>query len=134
MAEIAQIGSEGVWAGFVPGAKQSQCYKYRIVSNNKGYTVDKTDPIAFHCEVSPKTSSVIWPLDYTWNDKDWMANRAAKSAHNAPVSIYECHVGSWKRIVEAGFRSMSYRELGPQLVELMPISLQYSASCGPSSR
>ena len=139
---LKQIGSEGVWAGFVPGAKQSQCYKYRIVSNNKGYTVDKTDPIAFHCEVSPKTSSVIWPLDYTWNDKDWMANRAAKSAHNAPVSIYECHVGSWKRIVEAGFRSMSYRELGPQLaeyckemgfthVELMPITEHpYFASWG----
>jgi 1,4-alpha-glucan branching enzyme len=139
---LERQGESGVWAGFVPGATQSQCYKFRIKSQQRGYTIDKADPLAFHCEVSPKTSSVIWPLDYEWNDADWMATRAKRSANDAPVSIYECHVGSWKRIKEAGFRSMSYRELGPDLaayckemgfthVELLPITEHpYFASWG----
>jgi 1,4-alpha-glucan branching enzyme len=139
---LARQGDSGVWAGFVPGAKQSQCYKFRIKSQHRGYTIDKADPYAFHCEVSPKTSSVIWPLDYEWNDSDWMATRAKRSANDAPISIYECHVGSWKRVKEAGFRSLNYRELGPDLaayckqmgfthVELMPVTEHpYFASWG----
>jgi 1,4-alpha-glucan branching enzyme len=135
-------GDSGVWAGFVPGAKQSQCYKFRIVAKHGNYTVDKADPLAFHCEVSPKTSSVIWPLDYQWNDAEWMAKRESKSSQNAPISIYECHTGSWKRMKEAGFRSLSYRELGPELaaycqelgythVELLPLTEHpYFASWG----
>jgi 1,4-alpha-glucan branching enzyme len=132
-ANPLKLIGQGVWSGFVPGAKQSQCYKYHIVSKSRGYTIDKTDPLAFHCEVAPKESSVIWPLDYEWQDATWMANRAGKSAQDAPISIYEMHVGSWKRVVEAGFRSLNYRELGPQLaayckemgfthVELLPIT------------
>lgn len=132
----------GIWSGFVPGAKQSQCYKFRIIAKQGTYTVDKADPLAFHCEVSPKTSSVIWPLDYQWNDAEWMAKRATKSSQNAPISIYECHIGSWKRMKEAGFRSLSYRELGPELaaycqemgythVELLPLTEHpYFASWG----
>jgi 1,4-alpha-glucan branching enzyme len=128
-----RIPDSGVWTTFVNGAQQSQCYKFKIRSQNNGYTVDKADPLAFHCEVAPKTSSVIWPMDYHWNDSEWMKTREQRSAQTAPISIYECHVGSWKRIHEAGFRSLSYRELGPDLakyckemgfthVELLPVT------------
>ena len=58
----------GVWAGFVPGATQGQCYKYRLRGKDGAAVPDKTDPLAFHCEVAPKTASVVWPLDYQWND------------------------------------------------------------------
>jgi 1,4-alpha-glucan branching enzyme len=94
--------------------------------------VDKADPFAFHHEVPPRTASVVWNLDYSWSDEEWMGSRAGRHALGAPISIYELHVGSWRRVHEEGGRSLSYRELAPQLaghvkhlgfthVELMPV-------------
>ncbi len=124
-------GSGGIWECFIPGNHQGECYKFHIASKFNGYTVDKTDPFAVLCEVSPKTASVVWNLDYQWNDTSWMASRGPKSAQEAAISIYELHVGSWIR--DEKHHSLNYRDLAPKLiahvknlgfthVELMPIT------------
>ncbi|HUH01626.1 MAG TPA: 1,4-alpha-glucan branching protein GlgB [Kofleriaceae bacterium] len=125
------VQSSGIWAGFVPGAVRGQCYKYRIESHVGGYTVDKADPVGARAELPPRTASVIADLDYEWRDQRWMADRGRRLGHDAPVSIYEVHLGSWRR--GDGDRFLSYRELAPALadyvadlgfthVELMPIT------------
>ena len=109
-------GNSGIWAGFVRGVGKGALYKYRIHSNN-GFCVDKADPIGFFHEVAPKTASVVWDLEYAWGDQQWMQQRTRKNALDAPWSIYELHPGSWQRVAEDGYRSLSYRELAPLLVE-----------------
>ncbi|MDQ3548506.1 MAG: 1,4-alpha-glucan branching protein GlgB, partial [Chloroflexota bacterium] len=114
---MTPTGSSGIWEMFVPGAGQGTIYKYRIVSRNQGYTVDKADPFAVHAETPPKTGSIVWPLDYEWNDGDWMENRHWRNASDAPISIYEVHLGSWMRVPEDDNRSLSYREIAHRLAE-----------------
>ena len=125
-------GASGIWAGFVPGVGQGAIYKYRVVSRHGGHVVDKADPFATHAETPPKTGSIVWELDYAWNDRDWMANRARHNAPDAPWAVYEAHLGSWMRVPEDNNRSLSYREIAPKLadyleqmgfthVELLPI-------------
>ncbi len=108
-------GSAGIWAGEVEGAGRGQVYKYFIRSRHDGYRVEKADPVGFHHETPPRTGSVIWGLDYAWGDADWMASRGERSALDAPVSIYEVHLGSWMRPPDREFHT--YRELAPKLVE-----------------
>ncbi|MFC1642891.1 1,4-alpha-glucan branching protein GlgB, partial [Myxococcota bacterium] len=79
--------------------------------------VDKTDPFALFCEVPPKTASIVWDLCYEWGDKGWMRDRRHRNSLEAPMSVYEVHLGSWRRVPEDGNRSLSYRELANQLVE-----------------
>ncbi|MGO9270097.1 MAG: 1,4-alpha-glucan branching protein GlgB [Terriglobia bacterium] len=110
-------GASGIWEGFVPGAKAGQCYKYHIASRYLGYRVDKADPLAVHAETPPRTGSVIWDLDYTWGDRAWMEARASRSSLSAPMSAYEVHLGSWRRIAEDFNRPMSYQELAPALAD-----------------
>ncbi|MCJ7510416.1 MAG: 1,4-alpha-glucan branching enzyme, partial [Dehalococcoidia bacterium] len=93
-------GRSGIWEGFVPGVRRGALYKYHIVSRYKGYRVDKTDPFAFYDEVSPKTASVVWDLDYSWGDQDWMARRGGHNALSAPIAVYEVHLGSWMRVAD----------------------------------
>src|SRR5271157_1023165 len=112
---LSPRGSSGIWEGFVPGVKAGQCYKYHIASRFLGYHVDKADPLAVHTETPPKTGSVIWDLDYTWGDKAWMEARASRRSLSAPMSAYDVHLGSWRRIAEDFNRPMSYRELAPAL-------------------
>ena len=107
----------GIWEGFIPGVGHGALYKYHIVSHYHGYEVDKTDPFAFFTEVPPKTASIVWDLDYTWGDQEWMATRGARNAADAPIAIYEVHLGSWIRVPEEGNRSLSYRELAPRLTD-----------------
>ncbi len=111
-------GSEsGIWEGFIPDLKPGAIYKYHIVSRFGGYQVDKADPYAFHTETPPKTGSVVWELDYEWNDDVWMNSRSRHNTLDAPMSIYEVHLGSWMRVPEHGDRWLSYRELAPRLAE-----------------
>ncbi|HSJ95986.1 MAG TPA: 1,4-alpha-glucan branching protein GlgB [Myxococcota bacterium] len=110
-------GHSGIWEGFVPGVGPGALYKYHLRSRERGYRVDKADPFAFRHEVPPRTASVVWELDYAWGDKDWMEGRASRQSLSAPMSIYELHLGSWRRVREDGWRSLSYRELAPQLAE-----------------
>jgi len=108
--------TSGIWTGFVPGVGQGSIYKYRVVAPDH-QRFDKSDPYAFASEVAPRTGSVVWDLHYDWNDADWMRDRAKHNAPEAPLSIYELHVGSWRRVPEDGLRSLSYREMAPRLVE-----------------
>jgi len=105
----------GIWEGFLPGVVKGTLYKFHIRSRFNSYEVEKTDPFAFFNEIPPKTASIVWDLDYTWRDEKWMASRNQRNALDAPMSIYEMHVGSWKRVIQEGNRSLSYRELATTL-------------------
>ncbi|HEY6532421.1 MAG TPA: 1,4-alpha-glucan branching protein GlgB [Acidimicrobiales bacterium] len=116
-APLEAQGSSGIWVGFVPGMGHGARYKFHIESRANGYTVDKADPIAFHAEMPPRTASVVWSLDgYDWADAEWMASRGPRNALDAPMTIYELHVGSWRH-AEGEHRSLNYRELAPVLAE-----------------
>ena len=108
-------GSSGIWEGFIPGIGKGTLYKFHIRSHERGYQVDKTDPFAFFNEIPPKTASIVWDTHYDWHDGEWMKGRHRHNALNAPISIYEMHVGSWRRIGQEGNRSLSYRELALEL-------------------
>ena len=118
----ARWDGSGIWEGFVAGVEHGACYKYHIVSNDgasrdSGYQVDKADPFAVCSELPPRTGSRIWNLDHEWCDADWMARRREANALDAPISIYEVHLGSWRRVPEEGNRSLTYREIAPLLAE-----------------
>ena len=110
-------GESGIWEGFIPGVGSGTLYKYHVRSRFHGYRVDKTDPFATFNEIPPKTASIVWDLDYAWGDEEWMAARRSRNALTAPMTIYEVHLGSWRRVPGEGNRSLSYRELGPALAE-----------------
>lgn len=109
--------SSGIWEGFLPGLGRGSTYKYHIRSRYNGYAVDKADPYAFACEVPPRTASIVQDLDYTWHDQGWMAERRQRNSLQAPISIYEVHLGSWRRVPEEGGRSLTYREMAQWLPE-----------------
>jgi 1,4-alpha-glucan branching enzyme len=110
-------GVSGIWEGFVPGVQKGANYKYHVCSRFNGYRVEKADPFAFYSEVPPKTASIITDLDYTWRDEAWMARRSEHNRHDAPLAIYEVHLGSWMRVPEEGNRSLTYQELGSKLAQ-----------------
>jgi len=114
---LAPVKESGVWEGFVPGVGKGTLYKFHISSRTGDYEVDKTDPFAIFNETPPKTASIVWDLDYDWHDEQWMADRRKHNALNAPISVYEMHLGSWKRVPEDGYRSLTYRELAAALPE-----------------
>lgn len=110
----------GVWSSFIPGIGQEALYKYHVRSRYAGYAVDKADPYAFAAEIRPRTASRIWNVDsYVWNDAAWMRERRDRNSLDAPVSIYEMHLGSWRRVPEQGNRWLTYRELAPLLADYL---------------
>lgn len=111
--------SSGIWEGFIPHVKQGNLYKFFIRSHVNNYCVEKKDPYAFFNQVPPETASVVWDLGYEWSDKKWMNSRAKKNAYNAPISVYEIHLGSWRRNPEEGNRHLTYRELAVELVDYL---------------
>jgi 1,4-alpha-glucan branching enzyme len=114
---LQPVASSGIWQGFIPGVKKGDLYKYQIVSRYHGHHAEKADPFAFHDEAPPRTASVVWDVDYEWHDEEWLDQRGSKIALEAPVSIYELHVGSWRRVPEEGNRALTYREMAPLLAE-----------------
>ena len=120
----------GIWSGHVPNAAIGQTYKYRIRSRHGGYMVDKADPVAFAAELPPATASRICELSYQWGDAGWMADRGRRNALDAPMSVYEVHLGSWRREDGhfLGYREIAHRlaayalEMGFTHVELMPVT------------
>jgi 1,4-alpha-glucan branching enzyme len=106
--------ASGIWEGFIPNIEKGCTYKYKIQSNNNGIITEKADPFALFCEHPPHTASVVWDLDYTWKDKKWMDIRKDKNSLDKPYSVYEVHLGSWKRNSEGKF--LTYLELADQLV------------------
>ena len=106
--------SSGIWEGFIPSVGSGETYKYKIQSNNNDIWTEKADPFARQCEHPPKTASVIWDSDYKWKDKDWMGYRKEKNGLDRPYSVYEVHLGSWKRNKDGDF--LTYKELAKVLV------------------
>lgn len=113
---LSPVGNSGIWAGIIPEAQRGQAYKYAIKSRHNGYEVEKADPLAICTETPPRTASVIWDLDFNWNDDEWVKTRQARQALDQPMSIYEVHLGSWRRKVEDNNRPLSYDELADELV------------------
>jgi 1,4-alpha-glucan branching enzyme len=123
--------SSGIWEGFIPGAGAGALYKYWI-SNPSGHKAEKADPFGYRQEEPPRTASVVWGLEYKWGDAAWLKARPTRKPLHSPLSIYEVHLGSWRRVPEEGNRSLTYREMAPLLsahvkklgfthVELLPV-------------
>ncbi|GGE27155.1 1,4-alpha-glucan branching protein GlgB [Psychroflexus planctonicus] len=106
----------GIWEGFIPEVGHGSVYKYRIHSNNNDQKTEKADPFAKRCEHPPNTASVVWNLNKKWKDSAWMKKRKKHNALDAPYSVYEVHLGSWKKKTEEN-RSLSYLELAEDLVK-----------------
>lgn len=133
--------ASGIWEGFIPYAGKGNTYKYKIKSSSDSVVTEKADPYARRCEHPPKTASIIWEDTYAWKDKKWMKERKKNNALDAPYSVYEVHLGSWRKKV-AENRFLSYIELADELVtyvaamnfthvELMPImEFPYDPSWG----
>jgi 1,4-alpha-glucan branching enzyme len=107
----------GIWEGFINGVIPGDFYKYYIASQYNNYTVEKADPFAIFSETPPKKASIVWQLDYQWGDREWMKERYRYNKLDAPISIYEVHPGSWRRVPEDNNRYLTYRELAPQLAD-----------------
>ncbi|HEX7123189.1 MAG TPA: 1,4-alpha-glucan branching protein GlgB [Gemmatimonadaceae bacterium] len=112
---LAPVGSSGVWSGFIPGVGVGRPYKYHIESQHRGFRADKADPLAFFGEAPPRQASIVWSLDYEWGDRRWMEQRHRRDPLSAPMSIYEVHLGSWRRVPDENHRPLTYRELAEQL-------------------
>jgi len=110
----------GIWEGFIEGISIGLTYKYHIVSKFHNIVHEKSDPFAFYSEKPSKSASRVWDINqYTWEDKTWMSSRAKCNAHDAPISVYEIHLGSWRRKVEEENRYLTYRELAVELVDYL---------------
>jgi 1,4-alpha-glucan branching enzyme len=130
---MRKLVPSGVWEIFVPALADGDCYKFEVRTSG-GHLLHKADPYAQRFEVPPNTASIIWTdSEYQWRDGDWLLDRASHDAwRERPVSVYEIHPGSWRRVPEEGNRYQTYRELAETLVpyvremgfthiELMPI-------------
>jgi 1,4-alpha-glucan branching enzyme len=110
-------GGSGIWELFIPGLGEGEIYKFEIKGRGSEVPVLKADPFGFYSELRPKTASIVYNIHrYQWNDQAWMAERAQRQALNAPLSIYEVHLGSWMRTLEAN-AMLNYRDLAQRLVE-----------------
>jgi 1,4-alpha-glucan branching enzyme len=125
------VGS-GIWEGSITNLEKGEKYKYHIQSKYQQYRVDKRDPYAFYGEEPPLTASVLWDLKYDWQDQRWMQERKQKNRLDQPFSVYEVHLGSWRRKVQPENDFLNYRELAVELaqycnengfthVELLPV-------------
>jgi 1,4-alpha-glucan branching enzyme len=114
---MRNLGSSGVWELFVPGLGEGTLYKFEI-KNIHGDPVLKTDPYGFLFEPAPKTASVVWNnKKFAWTDQQWMTERGKRNVLRAPMSVYEVHLGSWRK--KNSFESLSYRELAAPLADYM---------------
>ncbi|MGW5774455.1 1,4-alpha-glucan branching enzyme, partial [Streptomyces longwoodensis] len=122
---MRSLGSSGVWELFVPGIGEGELYKFDIARPDGSHTL-RADPLARRTEVPPATSSIVTSSQYEWDDAEWLARRAERPAHQAPLSIYEVHLPSWRP-------GLTYHQLAEQLpayvkelgfthVELMPVA------------
>jgi len=114
----------GIWEGFIPGVPTGELYKYRIWSEQLDNHIDKADPFAHFAEHNPKTSSITWELDYEWNDESWLSKREQTQSLDQAFSVYEMHLGSWKRKIQTN-EPLSYIELADELVKYL-ISMAYT--------
>jgi 1,4-alpha-glucan branching enzyme len=127
---MSPVSSSGIWEAFVPGVGKGALYKFRVQA--RGRSFEKSDPFGWLHETPPATASIVADPAYRWGDERWCRERRERNASSAPISIYEVHAGSFARVADEGWRSLSYRELAPRLadhalahgfthVELLPI-------------
>jgi len=110
-------GSSGIWEIFIPELNEGAVYKYEVLDARGNLLPLKADPYAFRSELRSSTGSIVASLEHhEWQDSAWMSRRAATNWHEAAVSVYEVHVGSWRRLPEDGDRWLTYKELGDQLI------------------
>ena len=130
--QMRTLGGSGVWEIFVPGVGPGARYKFELVTADGRLTL-KADPFAFATEVPPLTASVVGTTTHAWGDDEWMQRRAAVDPYKSPMSVYEMHLGSWRRVPDEGDRPLTYRELAEWLpsyvsdmgfthVELLPVA------------
>ncbi len=113
--QMRLLGSSGVWELFVPGLGAGELYKYEIKHGRSKFL--KADPYAFMMQVPPDTSSITFKSSYKFQDRAWMTRRKKRRAWREPLSIYEVHLGSWRRITEEKNRPLTYREIAPLLAD-----------------
>ncbi len=150
--QMRRLGSSGVWELFIPSLQEGELYKYEMKSRRRTFL--KADPYALMMEVPPNTSSIVFKSNYKFRDRAWLTQRKQRQAWREPLTIYEVHFGSWRRITEEGNRPLTYREMAPLLadyavaqgfthVEFLPLKehpygpswgYQVSAYFAPSSR
>ncbi|HWI02458.1 MAG TPA: 1,4-alpha-glucan branching protein GlgB, partial [Acidimicrobiales bacterium] len=111
---MRRIGSSGVWELFLPGIGHGSRYKYEILTGS-GHLTLKADPLAVATEAPPATASVVFESSYEWGDTDWLQRRREANPWTQPMSVYECHLASWRHVPEEGDRPLTYRELAEQL-------------------
>jgi 1,4-alpha-glucan branching enzyme len=127
----ARWDSSGIWEGWIPNIGVNEVYKY-LITTNTGQQLEKSDPYALWCEVGPRTASIVFDTWYEWNDAEWMKIRKEKNKLNAPISVYEVHLGSWQRDPSDPKRHLTFKEIAEGLVpyvkemgfthvELMPV-------------
>ena len=110
---MARWDSSGIWEGFIPGVRTGETYKYGIQARSGEY-LEKLDPMGLYCEIPPKTASIVWNTYKEWNDSPWMQSRNTKNGLNAPMSIYEVHLGSWQKTLDNEY--LSYTDFADKLV------------------
>jgi 1,4-alpha-glucan branching enzyme len=129
--QMRSLGGSGIWEIFIPAVADGAPYKFEILTPS-GELRLKADPVAFATTVPPQTDSVVHRSRHTWGDGEWMAERRASEPGSGPVSIYEVHLGSWRRVAEEEDRPLNYGELAEELsayvtdmgfthVELLPV-------------
>ncbi|MGW9685900.1 1,4-alpha-glucan branching protein GlgB [Flagellimonas sp. 2504JD1-5] len=111
---LVRWDESGIWEGFIPGVDKGSKYKYKIQSHNNEIWTEKADPFARFCEHPPNTASMVWDAPYQWKDKKWMETREEKNGLDKPYSVYEVHLGSWKK--KNGNEFLSYVEMADELV------------------
>nr|WP_299172141.1 1,4-alpha-glucan branching protein GlgB [uncultured Allomuricauda sp.] len=111
---LVRWDGSGIWEGFIPGVDKGSIYKYKIESHHDNIWTEKADPFARYCEQPPKTASMVWDAPYQWKDKNWMDTREKKNGLDKPYSVYEVHLGSWRR--KNGNEFLSYLDLADELV------------------
>jgi 1,4-alpha-glucan branching enzyme len=115
---MTRLPTSNVWGLFIPGLEEGEVYKYAIRSSADDQVRLKTDPYAFGTELRPGSASVVTRLDtFSWADEAWTTQRRGKDLFRSPVSIYEVHLGSWKREEKNGWGFLNYRDLAHQIVE-----------------
>ncbi|HEX5171704.1 MAG TPA: 1,4-alpha-glucan branching protein GlgB, partial [Cyclobacteriaceae bacterium] len=106
----------GIWEGFFAGVGKGEAYKYAIHSNTGEY-LEKADPFAFYCEPPPRTASIVWEPHYEWKDEKWLEKRKAETGKPKPYSVYEVHMGSWRKKPDDNNHSLNYPDLAIELVK-----------------
>jgi len=122
----------GIWELFIPGLAEGDVYKYEIKTYYHNYTVTKSDPLGFYHELRPQNASVVWNIDkHSWQDQEWMTNRASFNSIHNPMNVYEVHLGSWRRSPDNEWLSYDdlaktlipyVKEMGYTHIELLPVA------------